>query len=112
MTVGQDLGLTLDLDGWLHPHRRIASVCAPTSSRCARDPDSTGVRLTLLHHPTGVETVEHFDHVVCAIAALPADDLWKNLRGSTFDVHRIGDALTPRRADAAIREGRRVGESL
>ena len=111
MTVGQDLGLTLDLDGWLIRTQDRVSLRTDVVPMRA-DPDSTGVRLTLLHHPTGVETVEHFDHVVCAIAALPADDLWKNLRGSTFDVHRIGDALTPRRADAAIREGRRVGESL
>ncbi|TJZ79681.1 mycofactocin system FadH/OYE family oxidoreductase 2 [Rhodococcus oryzae] len=113
MIVGQDLGLTLDMEGWQRrAHRKgIAQLTDLVPMAVAAAPGA-GVRVTLLHHPTGITSEPEFDWVVCAVHQQPEDRLWKQLSGSEFEVHRIGDALTPRRADAAVREGHRVAVAL
>lgn len=105
MTVGQDLGLTLDLEGWrVRAHRKsISSATDTVVSGCIR---MNGVlEVTLMHHPTGAERVTTVDHVVTAQHPEPEDVLWKELYESEFDVIRVGDAVAPRRLDAAVREG-------
>jgi mycofactocin system FadH/OYE family oxidoreductase 2 len=113
MIVGQDLGLTLDMEGWQRrAHRKgIAQLTDLVPMSVAAAPEA-GVRVALLHHPTGITSEPEFDWVVCAVHQQPEDRLWKQLAGSEFEVHRIGDALTPRRADAAVREGHRVAVAL
>ncbi|MFD4294214.1 mycofactocin system FadH/OYE family oxidoreductase 2 [Rhodococcus sp. NPDC058532] len=112
MIVGQDLGLTLDMEGWQR-RAHAAGVVERTDTVPTGIADTgTGIRVHLLHHPTGVVEQVEFDAVVCAVHQRPVDQLWKELSGSGFEVHRIGDALSPRRADAAVREGYRVALSL
>jgi len=41
-----------------------------------------------------------------------ADELYHALVGRIADLHRIGDCVAPRRAHAAVVDGRRVGASL
>jgi 2,4-dienoyl-CoA reductase (NADPH2) len=70
------------------------------------------VELALLHHPTGEAARRRCDWVVCAVHQAPEDSLWQQLRGAPFEVHRVGDCVTPRRAHAAVIEGHRVAVAL
>jgi 2,4-dienoyl-CoA reductase (NADPH2) len=70
------------------------------------------VKLSLLHHPTGEPMERHCDWVVCAVHQAPEDELWQELRDAPFEVHRVGDCVTPRRAHAAVIEGHRVAVAL
>ena len=89
---------------------------APTASRCRREPgsgpDGGEVVLTLLHHPTGESAQRHCDWVVCAVHQAPEETLWQQLQAAPFEVHRIGDCVTPRRAHAAVIEGHRVAVAI
>jgi 2,4-dienoyl-CoA reductase (NADPH2) len=113
LVVGQDLGLTLDLELWtrkVHAQgvRQRTDVVVLDAAR-----DGAGrLELTLLHHPTGASPRLACDWVACAVPPRPADELWHALRGAPFEVHRVGDCLAPRRAHAAVIEGERVGAAL
>jgi 2,4-dienoyl-CoA reductase (NADPH2) len=113
LVVGQDLGLTLDLELWtrkVHAQgvRQRTDVVVLDAAR-----DGAGrLELTLLHHPTGASQRLACDWVACAVPPRPADELWRALRGAPFEVHRVGDCLAPRRAHAAVIEGERVGAAL
>ncbi|MDX6333899.1 MAG: hypothetical protein QOG05_1239 [Streptosporangiaceae bacterium] len=113
LVVGQDLGLTLDLELWtrkVHAQgvRQRTDVVVLDAAR-----DGAGrLELTLLHHPTAASQRLACDWVACAVPPRPADELWRALRGAPFEVHRVGDCLAPRRAHAAVIEGERVGAAL
>lgn len=112
MIVGQDLGLTLDMEGWQR-RAHVAGIVEWTDVVVTAALDTAaGVRVRLLHHPTGAVDEVEFDTVVCAVHQHPVDELWTELSGSEIEVHRIGDALAPRRADAAVIEGHRAALSL
>jgi mycofactocin system FadH/OYE family oxidoreductase 2 len=114
MVVGQDLGITLDLETWnVRAHAKgilQATDLVPLGVRA--EPDGNGLVVNLQHHPTGQDRDRVCDWVVCVVHQQPEDDLWRGLAGSPFPVHRIGDCLAPRRAHAAIVEGHRVAVSL
>jgi 2,4-dienoyl-CoA reductase (NADPH2) len=125
MVVGQDLGVTLDLETWnvKAAARGItqATDLVPMGATAAGpdDPASPGgVVLTLQHHPTGTDQTRVVDWVVCAVHQRAEDTLWKALRGdgaggsTPFAVHRVGDCLSPRRAHAAVVEGQRVAAGI
>ncbi len=110
MVVGQDLGITLDLEGF--NVRAALKGIAQTTDRVVIGA-SDGV-LQVLHHPTG--TIEE-RHVSCAVLALPGepeDTLYMALRRAMPDlyVRRVGDCVAPRRAHAAVIEGEREGSRL
>src|SRR5664280_321706 len=57
MVVGQDLGITLDMEGWLmraHAKKIVQSTDLVVMGTAARE-DADGVTLDLLHHPTGAQ---------------------------------------------------------
>ncbi|MFI5955993.1 mycofactocin system FadH/OYE family oxidoreductase 2 [Cryptosporangium sp. NPDC051539] len=108
MIVGQDLGVTLDLELWTIAAASLGIVCTPDVTVAAMDRDV----VTLAHHPTGTVLRRTVDWLVSVVHPAPEDSLWHALRGAPFPVHRIGDCLAPRRADAAVREGERVAASL
>ncbi|MGW0177011.1 mycofactocin system FadH/OYE family oxidoreductase 2 [Rhodococcus sp. NPDC003322] len=112
MVVGQDLGLTLDMEGW--QRRAHASGITEWTDVVPTAVTDTGsaVLVHLLHHPTGAVEEREFDAVVCSVHQRSVDGLWKELSGSAFEIHRIGDALSPRRANSAVIEGHRVASSL
>ena len=96
-------------------HRRAhAAGIAMTTDRVvlAAAADRSGVVLTVLDHTVDVVSEVRYDWVVTATPPEPEDALWRELRGSGIPVHRIGDCLAPRRADAAVRDGHRVGGAL
>jgi mycofactocin system FadH/OYE family oxidoreductase 2 len=114
MVVGQDLGITLDLETWnvKAAAKGIVQATDLVPMGAQAGPDG-GVVLTLQHHPTGTEAERAVDWVVCAVHQRPEDTLWKALRDDPpFAVHRVGDCLAPRRAHAAVIEGHRVAVAL
>src|SRR5215469_10603222 len=115
MVVGQDLGITLDMETFnMRAHAkgiRQATDLVVTGAT-AVDAAPGGVVLELLHHPTRQPAWRHCDLVVCAVHQAPDDALWHQLRGAPFEVHRAGDCVTPRRAHAAVIEGHRAAVAL
>lgn len=112
MVVGQDLGITLDLETW--NVKAAAKGIEQTTDVVAMGAVADGDRVTLSlqHHPTGTDVTRTVDWVVCAVQQRPDDALWHQLQGAPFPVHRIGDCLAPRRAHAAVIEGHRVAVGL
>ncbi|MFD6895984.1 mycofactocin system FadH/OYE family oxidoreductase 2 [Rhodococcus sp. NPDC060086] len=112
MIVGQDLGLTLDMDGWMRrAHEKgIDRITDVTIAGLTVRDDRLDVSLG--HHPTGETRVLTVDGVVVATHQEPVDELWTALSESGIQVSRVGDAVTPRRAHAAIFEGDRAALEL
>jgi mycofactocin system FadH/OYE family oxidoreductase 2 len=118
MVVGQDLGVTLDLEMW-NVKAGATGIVQTTDMvpmgiavmDTALDADGR-IALTLQHHPTHTDHVRTVDWVVCSVHQRPEDGLWQALRGAPFAVHRAGDCIAPRRAHAAVIEGERVAMSL
>jgi 2,4-dienoyl-CoA reductase (NADPH2) len=108
MVAGQDLGLTLDRPRW----RRRAAELGIRQSTDLLVQAVEGRAVRLLHHPTGWVQERTADWVVVATHARADDELWRALRGSGLEVHRVGDCRAPRRASAATLEGDRVGASI
>jgi len=107
MVVGQDLGITLDLEGF---NMRAASK-GITQSTDRVVMGAAGGALQLLHHPTGVTEERNVNFVILAIPGEADADLYFALRQARpgLDVRRAGDCVAPRRAHAAVIEGEREG---
>ncbi|MBV9661312.1 MAG: mycofactocin system FadH/OYE family oxidoreductase 2 [Acidimicrobiales bacterium] len=112
MVVGQDLGITLDLETWnVRAHAKgIGQATDLVTMGVDREGDKLVVRLQ--HHPTGTNRDRVCDWVVSVTHQQPEDGLWREMRDGPVPVHRIGDCLAPRRAHAAVIEGYRVAVSL
>lgn len=115
MVVGQDLGITLDLEGWWM--RANAKGIRQSTDLVPMGFD--GTTLTLLHHPTGTNATRTADWVVLAVPAAPSEELYFALRGALGAaglgpdrLERVGDCVAPRRAHAAVIEGQRAGERI
>ncbi len=109
MVVGQDLGITLDMEGF----------CIRAAAKgIALTPDSVvmgwnGSALSVLHHVSGSMNELTTDWVVLAVPARAADELYLELSADPGrGVHRVGDCVAPRRAHAAVVDGDRIGASL
>ncbi|MEY2435166.1 MAG: hypothetical protein QOF97_2 [Acidimicrobiaceae bacterium] len=109
MVVGQDLGITLDLEHW-----NVRAAAKSIDQRTDLVPMGWAPgALTVLHHPTGANLELECDWVVLAVPQQPIEWLYHELAGiADLEVHRIGDCVAPRRAHAAVIEGERVGASL
>lgn len=114
MVVGQDLGVTLDMETWnvKADAKGITQTTDVVIQGVEPDEVTGGVVVTLLHHTTGDTLTRRCDWVVAVVPQAPDDALWRALRDAPFPVHRIGDCLTPRRAHAAVIEGERVAVAL
>ena len=115
MVVGQDLGITLDMETWnvkAHAKGIGQSVDLVPMGVTRSDDHDAHLVLSLQHHPTGTDQDRYCDWVVCSVHQAPDDGLWHALHGAPFEVHRIGDCLAPRRAHAAVIEGNRVAVAL
>jgi len=111
MVVGQDLGITLDLEHW-----QIKAAAKGIEQRVELVPmgwDAERPALQVLHHPTGTNLDVECNWVVLAVPQAPAESLYFELAGHAhLEVHRVGDCVAPRRAHAAVLEGERIGASL
>ncbi len=115
MVVGQDLGITLDLETWnvkAQAKGIVQSVDLVPMGLRNREDGSGGAVLELQHHPTGTAEERVCDWVVCSVHQQSEDELWRALREGTAPAYRVGDCLAPRRAHAAVIEGHRVAMSL
>jgi mycofactocin system FadH/OYE family oxidoreductase 2 len=108
MVVGQDLGITLDMENWW----MRAGAKGITQSTDLVPMGFAGNELTLLHHPTGVNQTRHVDWLVLAVPANPVEWLYHDLKAAGVSVERVGDCLAPRRAHAAVVEGERAGAGI
>jgi len=109
MVVGQDLGITLDMENWCV---RAAAKGITQTTDCLVTAVTPG-SVTLLHHPTGQSRQVAADWIVCAVPAAPAEQLYLDLKAlGQPEVHRAGDCVAPRRAHAAVIEGQRAGEAV
>jgi 2,4-dienoyl-CoA reductase (NADPH2) len=114
MVVGQDLGITLDMENWLiraHAKGIVQSTDLVPMGLA-------GNELTLLHHPTGMNVTRTPDWVVLAVPPQPVEWLYHDLSSNTslkdagVTISRVGDAVAPRRAHAAVIDGERIGSSF
>ena len=114
MVVGQDLGITLDMENWLiraHAKGIVQSTDLVPMGLA-------GNELTLLHHPTGTNNTRTPDWVVLAVPPQPVEWLYNDLssnsalREAGITISRVGDAVAPRRAHAAVIDGERIGSSF
>ncbi|MCX7790738.1 MAG: mycofactocin system FadH/OYE family oxidoreductase 2 [Chloroflexaceae bacterium] len=107
--VGQDLGITLDLENWYRRARQLNIVCTPNVSVL----NAANGLVTAVHNYSGqLITFDPVDTIVLAVQRRADAGLYFALKGRVPELHRIGDALAPRRAHAAIIEGERVGRAL
>ena len=107
--VGQDLGVTLDLENWYRQARRLGIACTPNHSVLSIQ---DGV-VTALHNYSGqLVTFPKVDTVVLAIHRKADRGLYHALKGTVPELHRVGDCVAPRRAHAAIIEGERAGRAV
>ncbi len=108
MVVGQDLGITLDMENWWI--RASSKGIAQTTDLVPMGLE--GSTLTLLHHPTGTNVTRNPDWVVLAVPANPVEWLYNDLKAAGVSVQRVGDCLAPRRAHAAVVDGERAGAAV
>lgn len=108
MVVGQDLGITLDMENWW---RRA------TAKRIGQSTDlvpmgMVGATVNLLHHPTGQMETRTPDAIVLSIPNSPVEALYHELKAAGVSVDRVGDCVAPRRAHAAVIDGQRAGVAV
>ncbi|NND74593.1 MAG: mycofactocin system FadH/OYE family oxidoreductase 2 [Ilumatobacter sp.] len=108
MVVGQDLGITLDMENWWIRAGEQGIVQSTDLVPVGLD----GGTLTLLHHPTGVNETRRPDWIVLAVPAHPVEWLYHDLCAAGVSVERVGDCVAPRRAHSAVIEGERVGAAI
>jgi len=107
--VGQDLGVTLDLENWYRQARRLGIRCTPNHSVLSIE---EGV-VTALHNYSGqIVRFPEVDTIVLAIHRRANCRLYTGLKGRVPELHRIGDCVAPRRAHAAIIEGEKAGRAV
>ncbi|MFO1146170.1 MAG: mycofactocin system FadH/OYE family oxidoreductase 2 [Rhodospirillales bacterium] len=107
--VGQDLGVTLDLENWYRQARRLGIRCTPNHSVLSIE---EGV-VTALHNYSGqIVRFPEVDTIVLAIHRRANCRLYTALKGRIPELHRIGDCVAPRRAHAAIIEGEKAGRAV
>ncbi|MEO5899247.1 MAG: FAD-dependent oxidoreductase [Ilumatobacteraceae bacterium] len=112
MVVGQDLGITLDMENWWMRADAKGIVQSTDLVPMGVAPGNGSLELQLLHHPTGANVVRTPDWVVLAVPASPVEWLYHDLVRAGVSVERVGDCVAPRRAHAAVVEGERAGSAV
>ena len=108
MVVGQDLGVTLDMENWWM--RALAKGIGQSTDLVPMG--ASADTLELLHHPTGTTQSRLFDWLVLAVPPSPVEWLYHDLKAAGVSVERVGDCVAPRRAHAAVVDGERAGAGV
>ncbi|NLA34306.1 MAG: FAD-dependent oxidoreductase [Actinobacteria bacterium] len=113
MVVGQDLGITLDMENWWirANSKGITQTTEMVPMGVDVAPDGTKT-VDFQHHPTGQMRRRTPDWVVLAVPADPVEELYLELRDAGVAVERVGDCVAPRRAHAAVVDGERAGAAV
>ena len=112
MVVGQDLGITLDMENWWI-RAGAKGIVQSTELVPMGVTDTEGTHtIDFQHHPTGQMRQRVADWMVLAVPADPVEELYLELRDAGVAVERVGDCVAPRRAHAAVVEGERVGAAI
>ena len=112
MVVGQDLGITLDMEDWW---MRAGAKGIVQSTELVPMGMADGRRCSLLHHPTGDDARAPARLGRAApCPPHPVEGLYLELRDGErgVEVERVGDCVAPRRAHAAVIDGERVGAAI
>ncbi len=116
MVVGQDLGITLDMENWWM--RAEAKGIRQTTDRIVTRAGTVDGRgeVGLMYHLTGQVETRRPDWVVMSLPPRASDGLYFQLKSMeselNLDVHRVGDAVAPRRVHSAVIDGDRIGRAL
>ncbi len=108
MVVGQDLGITLDMENWWI--RAGEKGIVQTTDLVPMGIE--GRTLKLLRHTTGTDVTREPDWIVLAVNAAPVEWLYHDLKAAGVSVERVGDCVAPRRAHSAVIEGERAGSTI
>ena len=121
MVVGQDLGITLDMEGFCIRAAAKGITFTPDSVVMGWTPGAGAAAttattaekgvLSVLHHVSGRMIDVPADWVVLAVPGTPADALYRELVAAGVDTSRVGDCIAPRRVHSAVIDGQRVGSS-
>jgi hypothetical protein len=112
MVVGQDLGITLDMENWwIRAGAKGIVQSTELVPMGVTDTDGTHT-IDFQHHPTGQMRQRTADWMVLAVPADPVEELYLELRDAGVAVERVGDCVAPRRAHAAVVEGERAGAAI
>ena len=109
LILGEDLAQNLEL-GIVFPRPAAAGVRLRPQEFIERIDGHTVEAYSIWGAERRV--LEDIDHVVLAMLRTPVDDLYRELDEGPIEVHRIGDALAPRRPAEAIYEGEKLGRAL
>lgn len=121
MAVAGDLGITLDLEQWwLRSQRagivertdRIVTDVTTRTSESAPELRAFELVVGLMHHPTGTAETQSTDWIVIASHGIANDGLFHETLAAGLNPIRVGDALAPRKAHAAVIDGDRVLHDL
>jgi pyruvate/2-oxoglutarate dehydrogenase complex dihydrolipoamide dehydrogenase (E3) component len=108
-TIGSELGPSQD--SYL-AHQRLAQKGVTFT------PDFAVVEIKgtevngLNYYSNEWHTFSDFDAVVLAYGHRADDGLYKQLKGESEELYRIGDCVAPRKIDMAILEGDKIGRSI
>ena len=107
--VGEDVMRTLDLS-YVMPRLEEAGVLCSAHTNVEKIEGSTvHVRSVWGGQPRVIEGV---DTVVISMLRSPNDALYRALEGRVAALHRVGDALAPRRPIQSMYEGEELGRAL
>ena len=108
-TVGEDVARTLDLP-FVMPRLEEAGVVRSTHTNVDKIENGTvHVRSVWGGQPRVIEGVET---VVISMLRSPNDALFRALEGRVGTLHRVGDALAPRRPVQLMYDGEELGRAL
>ena len=107
--VGEDVMRTLDLS-YVMPRLEEAGVLCSAHTNVEKiEGSAVHVRSVWGGQPRVIEGV---DTVVISMLRSPNDALYRALEGSVAALHRVGDALAPRRPIQSMYEGEELGRAL
>jgi len=131
MVVGQDLGITLDMENWwmraeakgirqttdrIVTHVAAGPMGTAGGAHGPEDAKPRPLEVGLMYHLTGEAEIRTPDWLVMSVPARASDRLYLSLSESAdalgVEVHRVGDAVAPRRIHAAVVDGDRIGRAL
>ncbi|MBN9623266.1 MAG: FAD-dependent oxidoreductase, partial [Actinobacteria bacterium] len=107
--IGEKTLPSLDLP-WAYPRLAQAGVEMRAQQLVAQI--TSDGKAQMINIWSGAAEEIEIDSLVLVMGRRPETELYRALKGSDVDLHRIGDCLAPREVDRAIFDGEKVGRSL